>query len=231
MGNSAAKALQDRPLSNGLLSSNDEKAIIPNYVTSHTMRITASAAFNHSKYCNADTGELIFSSMYKNKQGTVMDAQGNVLAAFKMQKGMVIDLITVYRSEPAFKGQPQSTDIEATSASGQRLIMYKFAILETKHGLNKSENTYSLIQEDEKTTPLYVGKRISKLKYLVAIERPDGEAVAKAAHGKWSLKGPSLMCDAAPGVDMVAVIFVATCLDDHAGAAGATGGLAGAGVI
>ena len=230
MGNSAAKYLQERPLSSGFLIGNDRACIDPKYVTSHTLRLTGSTGSRRSKYCNTDTGELIFSSTYQKGQGTMMDAGGHVLAAFKIIKGVLHDSMMIYRSKPSFKGQAHSTDITATSASGQPLIMYEFATCETYRGFMKGESTYSLIQDGLKRIPLYVGEKIKSLTYLVVIERPDGEAVAKAAHGKWSLKGPSFMFEVAPGVDVVAAIAVAVSLDDSSGGGSSAGALAGAGV-
>ena len=102
---------------------------------------------------------------------------------------------------------------------------FSFSTAACKYSIVKADS-----ENDPMQVPLYEAKKLSGLGFMLAVENMEGTLVAKFAQPGMSMN--KLKAEAGKGVDLVAVLLIASMVGTATGSGGsAVGGLAGAGVV
>lgn len=126
---------------------------------------------------------------------------------------------------PSYENQEAMTEEQLTKSSLDKTMkLYGFAKIDTKRGMSSASCTYSIMVGDDKFEPLYTGEKLSAMGFFVLMKEND--VVVAKAHTKGIRMKPVI--EVAPGVDLLAVVFMGYAL---AGDGSAAGALAGAGVV
>lgn len=234
MGNSAAKAFTAEPVGSGTLTGKLGKCIASECVSTSEMELgidVTSLLHKTSEITTAD-GTKLYTT--KGSMGlasitiTVSDAQGALVCVAVGKNGFSTATFQIFRPKPAYKGQPESTQ-----KSGDT-VLYPFGKGEISKGMSTASCKYSIVKADSENdpmqVPLYEAKKLSGLGFMLAVENMEGTLVAKVAQPGMSMN--KLKAETGKGVDVVAVLLIASMVGTATGSGGsAVGGLAGAGVV
>lgn len=245
MGNAAAKLIDETELVVGTVGDDSGKFIVKALLsTSDGTGITKiknnGKTWVRYEDANADEAETLLwktvSVGWMKSHSVVLDSTEKPIAVIITEKkGMTWCTNFVCRDVPSFDGQEPLDEEELKKAGfknglnalGEKVVIYKFAKLETTRTLTTAKCSYGLVKGAAETPveALYEGEKLSSLGFKAIFkEAANGNAVAKAYTPGMTMK-PHV--DAASGTDLLAIVCMGYAL---AGDESSAGALAGAGV-
>ena len=160
----------------------------------------------------------------------IQDEEKKTLATIIVEKMGINSVVNyVCKSTPSFEGQEPLTADELKKANIEEgTVLYKFSKIDTVRQMTTATSTYSIVtgnQEDGSFTleAVYTAEKLSAMGFFGIVKESDVEVAKVKTVG---LKQKPI-CEAAVGVDLLAVVLMGYTLagGDSAGA------LAGAGVV
>mmetsp|Transcript_11247 Transcript_11247/g.27023 ORF Transcript_11247/g.27023 Transcript_11247/m.27023 type:complete len:238 (+) Transcript_11247:126-839(+) len=237
MGNAAAKQLKETELGVGTVQEGDGKSIAKSLVsTADGNTKIKNKGKTWVRYDDGDTETLLWTSKSVgmiHSHSVIEDSAGKPVAVIvTAKKGLASCTNFVLRDVPSYDGQESLTAEELKKAGVKEgTELYKFAKLEVSRKLTTGTCTYGLVTgADDAVEALYEGEKLASMGFRAIFKEVGGDGGDAVVVGKAYTTGMSMSpkLDAAPNVDLLAVVSMGYALaGDDSGA----GALAGAGVV